>query len=894
MNEVPLVGQACQLIDLVFDDEERFNVLDLYASGASFLELLDLTCTMAARRNLSCEDMDPNAVPEISRIEDLDALRSYVECAANSVHRQAGAIVVPNLPRTLIEGLKRSGFEGQYPGLKGLVLDTVIGIETALREFSDAADQVRSILARVAGSLESVKLAADKIGFQKRLVQLRTMRNVVASAAHAVSGAASSGGAGLTSLATIPIDWEMGKLEQAILEVSAEDLLHQSMNSIYKALDELRQTLRTVGDAYSRIQTGLADLDDAQRKATRYLADIHFLDNDATGSARAVNTVMRRRQNTLRARYEKAALRARRLAYIARRAIEFRLGVDLDQLYHEMTLVPPPSSWADRICTMQGFDYEKLRDPDSDLYSPDEPLWDVDLEYQDQDDYRYWYIGDYVTLLRDFVESYNIDFPFTDESDVAVISVRDDYLKVRQLCRQESRNLLYYTGTPGAGHPIFDENDQLLTYRGWKREGCVLEVSGTDEYKDRCLDVETSDPVSAVQCDVDFCFGEDPAVYAADPDGWPGKATRLRDRPFSEAAGRPDVLPSEDPENGGYLSQVVEAVAPGDYVLTWWNRLPVDAAETVDYRVEVWEVGSETALNGAEHTPDTSFQRRELRFSLGTVADLEVRFYPSAGSDNPRNTSTARFGDVWLWGTQLERLDPWRCRNLSTDECSALPALAYEEVGRDRLLYKPVCADHDGSKMRQHFHRECVCPDREGGVCPEEGGGDSRQCYWYLPLELPLAQLESGALIPSSNIAARNINYRIDEVAVNLVGTNVRTCEGSQTPGTCAANAFIPYTLAHFGKADVSAYEGGMTFNLPVARIEHGKALAAEVVVTNPLTSNHSQLLGSYFKSGLRGRPLSGSYMLRIWETPELDWRRVEDIQLVLRYRYWTRADRAN
>lgn len=41
----------------------------------------------------------------------------------------------------------------------------------------------------------------------------------------------------------------------------------------------------------------------------------------------------------------------------------------------------------------------------------------------------------------------------------------------------------------------------------------------------------------------------------------------------------------------------------------------------------------------------------------------------------------------------------------------------------------------------------------------------------------------------------------------------------------------------------------------------------------------------------LRGRPLAGTYVLRIWDDPALRFDRVEDVQIVLDYRYWTRQE---
>jgi hypothetical protein len=46
-------------------------------------------------------------------------------------------------------------------------------------------------------------------------------------------------------------------------------------------------------------------------------------------------------------------------------------------------------------------------------------------------------------------------------------------------------------------------------------------------------------------------------------------------------------------------------------------------------------------------------------------------------------------------------------------------------------------------------------------------------------------------------------------------------------------------------------------------------------------------------KQEFSGRPLDGTYRLKIWDRPALVWSRVEDVQLVLKYRYWSRIDSA-
>ena len=76
---------------------------------------------------------------------------------------------------------------------------------------------------------------------------------------------------------------------------------------------------------------------------------------------------------------------------------------------------------------------------------------------------------------------------------------------------------------------------------------------------------------------------------------------------------------------------------------------------------------------------------------------------------------------------------------------------------------------------------------------------------------------------------------------------------------------------------------------MDTAFIEHGKALAAERVITNPPSSSDNDLLGTFMKGEFKGRPIEGLYTLRIYDAPNLRWERITDIQLVWKYHYWTR-----
>ena len=155
---------------------------------------------------------------------------------------------------------------------------------------------------------------------------------------------------------------------------------------------------------------------------------------------------------------------------------------------------------------------------------------------------------------------------------------------------------------------------------------------------------------------------------------------------------------------------------------------------------------------------------------------------------------------------------------------------------------------------------------------------------------ITLDGIESGEIVRQGQIGGGNYNYRINDLAINLVGSNVKDC--SLDPGagtTCYANQFIPYDLIQDGAVKIRNHAGvELPFKLSVGRIHQAKGLAAERLMTNPLSSTDSALIQQYRKNEFRGRPIQGVYTLRIHAVPSLRWTNIEDVQFVLGYRYWS------
>ncbi|MBK8591843.1 MAG: hypothetical protein IPN77_22530 [Sandaracinaceae bacterium] len=57
------------------------------------------------------------------------------------------------------------------------------------------------------------------------------------------------------------------------------------------------------------------------------------------------------------------------------------------------------------------------------------------------------------------------------------------------------------------------------------------------------------------------------------------------------------------------------------------------------------------------------------------------------------------------------------------------------------------------------------------------------------------------------------------------------------------------------------------------------------------MSTGDSSLLMPLSSTQFRGRPLTGSYTLRIWEDEGVRFDHLEDVQVVLGYGYWTRSN---
>ncbi|MGC4069843.1 MAG: hypothetical protein QM784_35335 [Polyangiaceae bacterium] len=317
----------------------------------------------------------------------------------------------------------------------------------------------------------------------------------------------------------------------------------------------------------------------------------------------------------------------------------------------------------------------------------------------------------------------------------------------------------------------------------------------------------------------------------------------------------------------------------GEYILSWYGSANRQAS---GFRLRTSAGANLTAQSvGVSTLSDLKYSRYYAKYNIAEGGTYQVYVDAAGGVADPD----------WKECVGAPKLERITTANHPTGATADVPT-DFELTGADGLHEVSGCTDKDGSSFRtKHWNRYCVpvCDDGIGTGCLESIGAP--RCYWETSFDLGQRDIERGAIMPRGGFAIGNFNYRVQSVAVNFVGTALRSCNGD--PGvSCFSQGFIPYSLVHSGPFTVINHAGNQFLSsLFDGRIEHAKGLALERYLSNPLSSADNGLIEPFSRSEFIGRPLDGAYVLRVWEESGVNFDSIEDVQLLLKYRYWSRLN---
>jgi len=824
--------------------------------------------------------------PPLDSVGDLDNLGAYIECLGDDITRHMVTTLFGNVPTTVVTGLEHSGKTNTASGGD---LDTAISnVREALDTIAASGPNIGGAVHRFGQDMRSLRAQLQTYDISDQIddVQLdSTKANQITSCLSAAAdvmsgfgiGSAVNPGAGPAAAIKTAITCSNSYAQ--ITDAIKTDQLQKDENTAQRdrtladfngRFSDYVTTLQTqsgqLSTAIEHLYGALSTVETLKAKADRSVDNALWLLSEQAADQGEITSALSNINDGSRIRYERALSNAKKTAALARRAIEQRLGVSLNDMVEDLPLVSAPSTWASKVCTTSGIDFQALSSSGTATTdSTGHTISSQALTFADS------FIGDYVDKLDQVVESYRLKNNFHEGTDTAIVSLRDDVDATRADCDVTSRNILL-----NASNLALSSTEEAGRV-GWSVAGCTTQTAtvGTDS-------VTTSLPNCVT-------------------------VSRTSEAPFLETSIAPTPLVGYQLTFGngtstctgcGWNSNVALQqnvdLASGRYRLSWYTK---DSAAVTGFAA-----GSDS-LQHYSTTPGTG-TAGVVKSSAGNVlpaVDKLSGFVPGTHGDWNRayfvfdvtsaDTISVAFRApgsgtfvTTVAAPMLERLDD------PTGALSTFEPQSFADTGDTRTSRSAVCEDADGTVFREKkWQRGCVmlCPDGYASDCRDRA---LRECYWETSFNINQNGITTGSLFGASGFARGNFNYRIDTVGLNFVGTGLRNCTDSTLPTTCNAAGFVPYSIYHEGPYFVRNHKGeDFQSFLFTAAIEHARGLGTERYLTNPMSQADSQLLQPYLRQEFQGRPLDGDFVVRVWDADGLDFNALQDVQVVLNYRYWTR-----
>lgn len=820
-----------------FAGGDKHTPLDVTA----VLDGLELLCELDTTRQAV-------AAPGTLDLSSVEAAGEAIRGLADRLNDQAANMLFANVPKLAADALGTAGPTGAFPALSGEMGESVAQLRQGFIATQHAVPAISDALRSLSVELQTLRTQLEINDASKDLIDYDLLSTVLDRATTCaeqtgkptkwLSGPAAALIACLNSAAQITIAFKKSALQQEIIEGEDQKARLAFIDRMSTNATALEDASLRLAESQEGVSAALARIDGLKKRAKLAVAKALYLSSYQSEAQANYDKAIGALETLSKKRFDQALLNAKLMSFYAKRAIEQRLGLRLRDLRQAFPLVDAPALWESDICTYGGFQ-------------------DVDNEDGTEDwvaRYGEGFIGDYVNNLQNFVESYRLSENFHEGKDTAIVSLRDDVANVRAECEQPSRNLFASAAQMDA--------------RAWRPLGCdPVTVSGSPVLGLNCMSATPRDELGKPDLAVSVIAG-----YQDSARGYRIQFGDGKDTCAAESGGCGWKL-------GAMLGQVLHLI-PGKYRLSWYTRDTAAAytnAATTDFAIV--RVAGQAALAGTLSTPPnpsaTTWKRFAKEFTVSTENDYEVGFGVPTGS-KPLSTQPVTVG-----APMLEALVPNRTIPLRTFE-------ATDSQGKATI---PVCEDSDGALFRlKRWTRQCIrlCNDGFSASC-EDG---PEHCYREFNFGISQAALQAGRLLNYSGFARGNFNYRIDSLAVNFVGANIRDCEDANLPSTCYNAGFIPYSLHHDGPFFVRNRAGedvrALLFD---GRIEHARGLALGRYFTSPISSTDRDLIADYVRTEFSGRPLDGGFTLRVWDDQALDFKSIEDVQLILNYRYWTAFD---
>lgn len=859
-----------------------FGAIDPVDVGAA-LDGLELLCELDARHGAAVV-----APPSVATLSDVELGGAFLQNVADQITDKAALTLFANVPKLASDALMDVPPTGAFPALSGQMGEAVSMLRAALIATKSAVPVIANSLRQIGGEMQNLRASLNITDATKQIIDQETLSMTLNEETICANAMLSQQAQAFTSDSVFAYGFQVAAvadtcinseaqiaigMEKAALQQQIQgDVAGQAITAFAQRMSALALSTQQAGQgleqAVEDVRAALARIDGLRKQAKAALAKALYLNSYQSQAQVTLDSAVGALSDLAQTRYVTALKNAKLMSYYAKRAIEQRLGMALSDMTEDLPLVAAPQSWEGNVCTMGGIQGDQSNNGKD---------W-VAV-------YGEGFIGDYVDKLQAVVESYNIVNNFHEGKDVAVVSLRDDVMNVRKLCAVPSVNKFV--------------NSADLTASAWQPTNCTPAAYNGVTYP--TLNCMAAVPTQVVTSGADSITELAVQGLVGDQAGAPGYLLRFGDGSASGTCS--GTTGGCGWKANSALTQTVTLDA-GRYRFSWYTKDAVTAntsngaSQNIAMLRAAGSGGSPgmcpamgmpqpaiCLVNSPDATPTASpfvfpqygsvatdtWKRASVEFVVSTAGSYEIGFGVSQ--------ATRPTYQVTVAAPMLETV-------AASGTNSLMPAFESTDAKGQTLQRK--CEDTSGDVFREtSWRRDCVHLCRAGF----EGNCNTGPLYCYQELHFGVSQswLQNGRLFNYSGFAKGNFNYRIDSLALNFVGSGIRRCDNAALPSTCYNAGFVPYSVLHEGPFFVRNATGGdFQAKLFDGHIEHARGLALERYVTNPLSSTDRDLLQDYVRGEFAGRPLDGNFTIRIWDEPGVDFNAIQDVQLVLNYRYWT------
>jgi len=319
----------------------------------SLLDGLELMCELKSREYpLHAEDCGNTII--VDDPSDLKQVSDYVDCLGKKIERRAAFTVFDGVPVEALDALRRTTPVGTHAAIAGTLGAQYSDLRGALLEIADAAPDVGREVSGLARDIKDLVLTTKINEKQNEIANVQfwsTVANQIANCANSavsvnglISFGASTAITCANTIAQIGFASEINRLSQEIGHLQNQQAYNTFNDRFAGRIGNLEDLSSRLTKAVETVDGVLIEIQNTRARAQRIFSEAMWVLSNESKAQATVSTVVAVKKETAKLRYQEAFENAQQMSFLAKGAIEQRLGIRLTDITDDLPLINAPST----------------------------------------------------------------------------------------------------------------------------------------------------------------------------------------------------------------------------------------------------------------------------------------------------------------------------------------------------------------------------------------------------------------------------------------------------------------------------------------------------------------------------------------------------------------------